>query len=192
MRSTSPAQTPHPLASPLPLALATASTLLAMGALAGLGMPPASLAQASRQAAPPQLLPIGAEWCLDSPSPAPPKCIALEVAADARQQSWGLQQRSRLPHRRGMWFPFDTPRPTRFWMHLTPEPLDMLFVGGGRVVAIEASAQPCMRLPCRSYGPDVPVEGVVELAAGEAQVLGLKVGSGAVIKRLASPQPASP
>jgi uncharacterized membrane protein (UPF0127 family) len=62
-------------------------------------------------------------------------------------------------------------------MHHTLEPLDMLFVRGGRVVAIEAYAAPCLHLPCRSYGPDEPVDGVVELAGGQAEALGIAVGS---------------
>ncbi|MFM7086453.1 MAG: DUF192 domain-containing protein [Cyanobium sp.] len=120
----------------------------------------------------PQQLPITAQWCL-----APGRCIGLEVAATPRQQAIGLQQRGPLPPLRGMWFPAEPPAVTRFWMHRTPEPLDMLFVSQGRVIAIEAHAQPCMRLPCRSYGQDQPVDGVVELAAGQARALGIAVGS---------------
>ena len=37
------------------------------------------------------------------------------------------------------------------------------------MVAIEAHAQPCMHLPCRSYGPDQAVDGVLELAGGQAE-----------------------
>jgi len=45
------------------------------------------------------------------------------------------------------------------------------------VVAIEAHTTPCLRLPCRSYGPDQEVDGVLELAAGQAEALGIAVGS---------------
>jgi uncharacterized membrane protein (UPF0127 family) len=72
----------------------------------------------------------------------------------------------------------------KFWMHRTPAPLDMLFLRSGRVLAIEANAKPCPHLPCRSYGPDEPADGVVELAAGEAARLGLRVGSAARIQEL--------
>jgi uncharacterized membrane protein (UPF0127 family) len=61
------------------------------------------------------------------------------------------------------------------------------------VLAIEANAKPCPRLPCRSYGPDEPTDGVVELAAGEAARLGLHVGSAARIQELKpGPAPLSP
>ena len=81
-----------------------------------------------------------------------------------------------------MWFDFGSPTLARFWMHRTPEPLDMLFIRDQRVVAIEAHAKPCMHLPCRAYGPDELVQSVVELAAGQAAALGLKVGSEAMLE----------
>jgi uncharacterized membrane protein (UPF0127 family) len=139
-------------------------------------------------APPPQYLPISAAWCLAAEAKAP-ACIQLEVARSPQQQSWGLMGRPPLAPLRGMWFPYAQPQTLKFWMHRTPAPLDMLFLRQGRVVAIEAAAKPCPRLPCRSYGPDEPADGVVELGAGQAEALGITVGSPAVIHPLA---PAAP
>lgn len=127
---------------------------------------------------PPQVLPVEAEWCLPSR-----QCIQLEVADEPQEQAMGLQLRGPLPPLRGMWFPFEDAL-LRFWMHRTPEPLDMVFINDNRVIAIEEAATPCPRLPCRSYGPNEPGDGVVELAAGEARRLGIVVGSEAVIRPL--------
>jgi len=169
----------RPPAAMLGLALGTA---LAAGA---------GVAAAPRAAeGPPMHLPVTARWCL-GPGGAGP-CIGLEVPAGERQYAWGLQLRPRLPALRGMWFRFDPPVPARFWMHRTPEPLDMLFVREGRIVAIEAGATPCPRLPCRSYGPEQPVDGVVELAAGEAARLGLVVGGPAPIEPLPPSRASTP
>ena len=144
--------------------------------------------------APPQFLPIEARWCLEAPAPAaapaPPVCIDLEVARTVQQQMWGLMGRPPLAPLRGMWFAWPEPQVLKFWMHRTPAPLDMVFLRSGRVIAIEADAKPCPRLPCRSYGPDEPSDGVVELAAGEAARLGLTVGSAARIEDL-KPAPRS-
>ncbi|MEX1315658.1 MAG: DUF192 domain-containing protein [Synechococcaceae cyanobacterium] len=149
--------------------------------LAGLA-PLAPFAPAgARDQGPPQVLPITARWCL-----APQRCIELEVADTPRRQALGLQLRPALPPLRGMWFPYDPPAVARFWMHRTPEPLDMLFVRDGRVLAIETNALPCLRLPCPSYGPDQPVEGVLELAAGEAARLGITAGTPVSIEPLDS------
>lgn len=141
---------------------------------------------ATAPAAPPQYLPVTAEWCLPPDASRPqPTCIQLEVARSPLQQSWGLMGRPPLAPLRGMWFPYPEPTPLRFWMHRTPAPLDMLFLREGRVIAIEAAARPCPRLPCPSYGPSEPADGVVELGAGQAAALGLSVGSPAVIRPLA-------
>ncbi len=133
-------------------------------------------------ALPPQQLPIEAQWCVMAEQP----CIALEVARSQEQQRLGLQGRPPLAPLRGMWFPFPTPQPLRFWMHKTPAPLDMVFLHGNRVIAIEANTTPCPHLPCRSYGPQEPGDGVVELGAGEAKRLGIRVGMPAVISPISS------
>ncbi|MCP9801070.1 DUF192 domain-containing protein [Synechococcus sp. RedBA-s] len=148
---------------------------LVLGALA-LGSPRA-LGAESRAQAPPQVLPLEAEWCLEGTG----GCIQLEVPRGQRQYSLGLMQRPPLGPLRGMWFRFDPPEPARFWMHQTITPLDMIFLREGKVIAIEAAAQPCPRLPCRSYGPVEPADGVVELDAGEAARLGFAVGTPAPI-----------
>ena len=119
----------------------------------------------------PQQLPVTAHWCLDAQ-----RCIGLEVAATPLQQRIGLMQRPALPPLRGMWFPFDRPQPLRFWMLNTLAPLDMVFVRDSRVLAIEADVPVCPSLPCRGYGPRAASDGVVELRAGAARRLGIKVG----------------
>ena len=126
---------------------------------------------------PPQQLPIEARWCLENG-----RCLELEVADESHEQSRGMQLRGPLPPLRGMWFPYSPPSLARFWMHRTPEPLDMVFVLGGQVVAIEAHAQ-----PCSSYGPDQAVDGVLELAGGRAEALGIRVGTPVRIEALGGP-----
>jgi len=167
----------NPLRLPLSLLLpplALASVALAAAAPLAAAPPPAPPVAPQEAQAPPQFLPITARWCLGGP--ALPPCIALEVPRGERQQAFGLMRRPPLPPLRGMWFPYAPPAQVRFWMHQTPAPLDMLFVADGRVVSIEAAVPPCPRLPCRSYGVEQPVEGVLELAAGEARRLGLVPG----------------
>ena len=78
---------------------------------------------------PPQWLPVAARWCV-----AQQRCIDLEVARSPEQQRLGLMQRPALPPLRGMWFPFATPQPQRFWMYNTLAPLDLIFVRDGRVL----------------------------------------------------------
>ncbi|MCX5950973.1 MAG: DUF192 domain-containing protein [Cyanobacteria bacterium] len=135
---------------------------------------------------PPQYLPITPSGPAVLPSaiqhPAP--CLALEVPATERQYAWGLQMRPPLPPLHGMWFAFQPPNPARFWMHRTLAPLDIVFVRAGGVASIEAAAPPCPRLPCPSYGSGDLVDGVVEIGAGEAARLGIRVGTPVEIRPL--------
>jgi uncharacterized membrane protein (UPF0127 family) len=167
--------------------------LLLLSCLAGPGV--GTTLGAPAQVAP-QRLPIAGRWCPSPPplpslqppasqpgagppsTPAPASgCVDLEVPRTWHQYALGLQLRDPLPPERGMWFTYRPAREVRFWMHRTPNPLDLIFVRDGRVVAIEAGAPPCMRLPCPNYGPPVAVDGVLELAAGEAGRRALAVGS---------------
>ena len=171
---------------------------LAVGVAVGLATPLAALVPLGPTAAsaqtkgpakgsmpgPPQHLPLIAQWCLVSPHPT---CIDLEVALTPQQQLWGLQRRAKLPPLRGMWFPTSTPTPLQFWMHLTPEPLDMLFISQQQVVAVVHQAKPCMELPCPSYGPAQAVDGVIELAGGEATRLHIGVGTPVLITPMPGP-----
>lgn len=153
---------------------------------------------------PPQYLPVTARWCLESSrsdgaaaggggQPDAGECIQLEAPRGTQQFTWGLQLRPALPSLRGMWFDFETPTRARFWMHRTLAPLDMIFLREGKVVAIEAEVPPCQALPCPSYGPEQLIDAVVELGAGQAKVLGIRIGSPARIETIPSPgsQPAA-
>jgi uncharacterized membrane protein (UPF0127 family) len=140
---------------------------------------PALAAVPSLAGFPPQFLPLTAQACFLRPAGVAPVCLQLEEPRNLRQYVMGMQLRPPLPALQGMWFAYASPTVARFWMHQTPEPLDMLFIRDGRVIAIVAAAAPCMRLPCRRYGPDQAVDGVLEIGAGEAARLG--IGEGTVL-----------
>jgi len=139
---------------------------------------------------PPQILPIEARWCLQSSQRV---CIDLEVAETPGEQQLGLMQRPALPSLRGMWFPASPPRPMRFWMLNTLAPLDLVFVRGGQVLDISAAVPVCRSLPCPSYWADADgngradfADGVIEIGAGEAARLGIKIGDPVVIEEIGS------
>ncbi len=102
--------------------------------------------------------------------------IELEVAQTPEQQQLGLMFRSSLPDNRGMLFPFSPPQTVKFWMKNVTIPLDMIFLERGTIKAILSSVPPCSLDPCPIYGPDVPIDMVLELNGGRAKKLGLQVG----------------
>jgi uncharacterized membrane protein (UPF0127 family) len=104
------------------------------------------------------------------------KALQLEVARTEQQQEMGLMYRQSLPDDRGMLFQFPSPQPIRFWMKNTYIPLDMVFMRKGVVQYIAASVAPCTNDPCPSYGPNEPIDQVIELRSGRAAELGVKKG----------------
>lgn len=97
----------------------------------------------------------------------------VEVAATPDEQACGMMFRDRMAPDTGMSFPMVPPRATGFWMENTRLALDIIFVGpNGRVLNVRRG-QPYSRDVLASAG--VTAE-VIELAAGEADRIGLKPG----------------
>ncbi|MCC5619131.1 DUF192 domain-containing protein [Nostoc sp. CHAB 5836] len=135
---------------------------------------PPSLTPASQTPAPQSLgqtLPISAKAIVPNGT-----TIQLEVAQTPQQQAMGLMYRSALPDDRGMLFEFPSAQPVSFWMKNVPVPLDMVFLHKGVVKYIQAAAPPCASEPCPTYGPNTPIDQVIELRSGRSAELNLKVG----------------
>jgi uncharacterized protein len=128
-----------------------------------------------------QKLPISAEAVVPNGTK-----IQLEVAETPKQQEIGLMYRTSLPDNQGMLFKFPSPQPVSFWMKNTLIPLDMVFLHNGVVKYIQTSAPPCTSEPCPSYGPNTPIDSVIELRSKRASELGLKVGDSIKINSLPS------
>ncbi|MBF2097857.1 MAG: DUF192 domain-containing protein [Gloeomargaritaceae cyanobacterium C42_A2020_066] len=112
--------------------------------------------------------------------------VLLEVARTPAQQSVGLMYRTGLDPNRGMLFPYSPPRLVNFWMKNVPFGLDLVFMRNGVIQGITAAA-PCRRDPCPLYPSPGPVDQVVELAAGRAEALGLRLGQSLEIRPHSSP-----
>lgn len=118
-----------------------------------------------------QNLPISAQFILPQGEK-----INLEVAETPEQQMMGLMYRPALPDERGMLFVFPSAQPLRFWMKNVPVALDMVFLHKGEIKYIQTSAPPCKTEPCPTYGPDVPIDQVIELRSNRATELNLQIG----------------
>lgn len=125
-----------------------------------------------------QKLPISAKTTISQEE------IALEVAQTPKEQALGLMFRESLPDNRGMLFPFAEPQIARFWMKNVEISLDMIFLYKGEVKAIAANVPPCSDDPCPVYGPNSPIDQVLELRGGRAEELNLKIGDRLLIEFL--------
>lgn len=100
--------------------------------------------------------------------------FSVEVMRSGPQRERGLMFRRFLPQDRGMLFIFETERPIAMWMKNTYLPLDMIFIARtGRVIGLAENTEPLSERIIPSGGPAF---GVLEVNAGAAAKIGLKVG----------------
>ncbi len=118
----------------------------------------------------PQILPVAARAFIRG------EVIELEVAETPAQIELGLMFRDILPDDRGMLFIYKRASIARFWMKNVSSPLDMIFLLEGEITAVLHSVPPCSGEMCPVYGPESPVDMVIELRGGRSEGLGLAVG----------------
>jgi len=100
--------------------------------------------------------------------------FTVELANDPEEITTGLMERTELAPDAGMLFDFGVPREANMWMKNTLISLDMLFLDSdGKVLAIARETVPGS---LRRINPGVPVKGVLELAGGRADELGIEPG----------------
>lgn len=102
--------------------------------------------------------------------------VQVEVADTEAQRIKGLSGRKSLPENSGMLFVFDSAGFYAFWMKDTLIPLDFIWINQGAVLEITENVQPADFQPPRTLAPRQPVDKVIELKAGTAKNLGIKVG----------------
>jgi uncharacterized membrane protein (UPF0127 family) len=104
----------------------------------------------------------------------------VDLAELPEDQSLGLGGRKHLEPDEGMLFVYREKGRQAFWMHGMLISIDMLWLDNGRIVHIVHRAPPPKPgmtdadLPL--YEPQTPANFVLEIAAGRAAALGLKIG----------------
>ena len=103
--------------------------------------------------------------------------IPVEVADTLKKRSLGLGKRTSLKKGWGMLFVFEKRKTHRFWMKDMQFPLDIIWLDNHRIVHIIHNAKPVNSKdePEVMTSP-VPVNFVLEIAAGRAAKLRLKTG----------------
>jgi hypothetical protein len=98
----------------------------------------------------------------------------VEMALKTDQQITGLMFRPHVPADGGMLFDWGLPRESQMWMRNTISSLDMLFINpDGTIRGIAERTVPQSLAVIDSHGP---VRATLELAAGTAERLDIRVG----------------
>ncbi|MCW3475014.1 DUF192 domain-containing protein [Limobrevibacterium gyesilva] len=98
----------------------------------------------------------------------------VEMALTPAQQTIGLMFRPKVPPDGGMLFDWGAPRPSQMWMRNTVSSLDMLFINAdGSIRHIAERTVPQSLAIVDSNGP---VRATLEVAAGTAERLDIRVG----------------
>ena len=98
----------------------------------------------------------------------------VEMALTSQQQIVGEMFRPRIPEDGGMLFDWKTPRESSMWMRNTLAALDMIFINAdGSIRSIAENTVPESLATIDSRGP---VRGTLEVAAGTAARLNIRVG----------------
>ena len=101
------------------------------------------------------------------------RSFSIEVADTAAEREAGLMYRQDMADDHGMLFVFEVQQQVGFWMHNTPMPLDLVFVGqDGKIRAVKHGEPQSDAV----ISPGVPVRFVLELKAGTAARNGIEYG----------------
>ena len=100
--------------------------------------------------------------------------FTVEMALSQDQQTVGLMFRRNVPDYTGMLFDWGEPRESNMWMRNTISSLDMLFVNPDGTIRHIAERTVPQSLAVISSGG--PVRATIEIAAGAAEKLDIRVG----------------
>ncbi len=106
------------------------------------------------------------------------RTIVLEIARTDPERARGLMGRREVPLGTGMIFLFDELGDHPIWMFNCLTSLDLVWLDAERrVIHVETAAPPCAEPPCPSYDAPRPSRYVVEVGGGQAESLGLALGT---------------
>lgn len=111
--------------------------------------------------------------------------VQAYVADSEAERTQGLGKVESLSAGQGMLFIFPQTTPATFWMKDVEYPIDIIWIRDGEVIGLESAVPP--ELPAtplaeyKHYSPGQPITWVMELPAGEAEHLGITIGTSVIL-----------
>lgn len=117
------------------------------------------------------------------------KRIQVEIANTEALREKGLGGRSVLATNNGMLFVFDSkPLAPTFWMKDMLIPLDIIWIGGGKIVKIDknipAPVSGTKDSDLQTFSPEKPIDYVLEVKGGFSDTNNIKVGDSITLPAL--------
>lgn len=110
-------------------------------------------------------------------------CFQVEIAKSPIELARGMMFRKNLDQNMGMLFIFEKEGNYPFWMKNTLIPLDIIWINSdSKIIFISKNNLPCKEINCPSINPNQNAKYVLEINAGMAKEIDLKIGDSAVIK----------
>ena len=110
----------------------------------------------------------------------PTQAISLAMMETQEKQARGLGGCGYIPKKSGMYFPFNPPQATVFWMKDMLIPIDIIWIKNGVVVGVEHNVlnetKDTPDSSLKTYPSPGEVDAVLEVAAGKAADYGLAEG----------------
>lgn len=107
----------------------------------------------------------------------------LELAVTPQEKEKGLGGRKALLPKHGMLFNYDHKEQFGFWMKDMQFPLDFVWIDGTTVVDLTQNVPVYTESKITTVQPQVPVDKVLELNAGEIEQYNIKIGDTIVFNK---------
>lgn len=109
--------------------------------------------------------------------------FTVEIADNAITQARGLSGRDRLERDNGMLFIFSDEAIRSFWMVGMKFPLDIIWIRDNAIVGITRDLPPATAENMQISSSPGPVDVVLEINAGLAAELGIRVGDSVIVSK---------
>lgn len=100
----------------------------------------------------------------------------IEIADTLSEQAQGLSDRPNLPTQNGMLFVYPSPQTATFWMKNMQFPLDIIWIRANQVLDLTKNVPSDQVRPLPTYPSPGPIDSVLELNAGMADLYQIKPG----------------
>lgn len=111
--------------------------------------------------------------------------IIVEVVSSFEDVEMGLSRRDAIGINEGMLFIFAEKNRHMFWMKDMKFPIDIIWISGNVIVGVEEGLVPEIGVPDHRltiYAPLLPVDKVLEVMAGRADILQAKIGDKVAVR----------